>query len=107
MLAGKTILSALIGAVVVIASCMNVPAADAPATNALPATSPAVSDVDLIRFAQQRTNAVRVTREPMQMQFRSAELCSIAPEEAQTRVKSQLPGQNPHREKFVHVYVTK
>jgi Cytochrome P460 len=66
------------------------------------------SDNDLIKFVQQRTNAVRITKSPYQMEQRVAMLCrALSPEEMQVIERENLLEiSNPHRNKFVHIYVS-
>ena len=66
------------------------------------------SDADLVNFALHRTNAVRITAEPIKMADSIARLCgppTLSAEEYRI-LKSKIPLEKPHREKFVHVYVT-
>ena len=66
------------------------------------------SDATLIQFVQHRTNAVRITESPYQMEGWVMLRCS-GPSPAESRVfkKERTLGiSDPHIKKFVHVYVT-
>ena len=71
-------------------------------------TNLTTSDEALVKFAQERTNAVRVTSEPIKMAEAIARLCgppTLSAEEYRI-LKARTSLDKPHREKFVHVYVT-
>jgi len=55
------------------------------------------ADALLITFTQERTNAVRITKNPVRMDRLAASLCAAAP------VK---PPGDPHYSKYAHVYVS-
>lgn len=59
----------------------------------------AANDDALVRFAQHRADAVRITRAPVRMNDRTALMCAtVSPDSKELR--------SPHRAKFVHVYVS-
>jgi hypothetical protein len=63
----------------------------------------------LIAFAQQRTNAVRVTDRPMMMSAPSAVSCYISPVQLRVYNKQQTDPKfpkDPHVAKYVHVFVS-
>jgi hypothetical protein len=66
------------------------------------------SDSALIKFVQQRTNAVRITESPVRMDARVAGLCrALTPEELRASQKEKSLGiSDPHIKKYVHVYVS-
>jgi len=67
------------------------------------------SDASLIAFAQQRTNAVRMTDKPMMMSAPSAVSCYIPPAQLRVYQKQQAnPSfpKDPHVAKYVHVFVS-
>ncbi|MEW6303518.1 MAG: cytochrome P460 family protein [Verrucomicrobiota bacterium] len=75
----------------------------------LAADLPAPTDAALVQFAQQRTNAVRVTKAPFRMNDAVAFLCNAPIEElriAEKQKELNRPLKNPHRDKFVHVFVS-
>jgi hypothetical protein len=66
------------------------------------------SDSALIKFVQQRTNAVRITKSPYQMeQFVMMRCIGPSPEEKRVIQKEKSLGiSDPHIKKYVHVYVS-
>ncbi len=66
------------------------------------------SDNDLIKFVQQRTNAVRITKSPVQMEPIVAMRCvGPSPEDLRVAQKEKVLGiSDPHIQKYVHVYVS-
>lgn len=78
------------------------------ATMTLAEDSGALTDSELIQFVQQRTNAVRITKVPYQMeQFVMIRCIGPSPEEIRVTQKEKSLGiSDPHIKKFVHVYVS-
>lgn len=67
------------------------------------------TDEFLIRFAQNRSNAVRVTKAPVNIALNVARRCASLPPpdiEEQRIVRKKVSIDEPHRRKFVHVFVT-
>lgn len=69
------------------------------------------SDATLARFAQERTNAVRITSQPVKMWDRVAFLCGIPVANRRVLEKTNALGQplsvaNPHEHKYAHVFVS-
>lgn len=66
------------------------------------------TDDALVQFVQQRTNAVRITEKPFQMeQFVSFRCAGPTPEESRVTQKEKSLGiSDPHLQKYVHVYVS-
>jgi hypothetical protein len=67
------------------------------------------TDDALIKFVQQRTNAVRITQSPYQMEtFVMMRCIGSSPEEIRVaQIEKTLGISDPHIKKFVHVYVSK
>jgi hypothetical protein len=68
----------------------------------------APTDETLIQFVQQRTNAVRITQNPYQMETWVMLRCiGPSPEEVRVAQKEKVLGiSDPHIKKYVHVYVS-
>ncbi len=77
-------------------------------SSALAEETNAPTDESLIQFVQQRTNAVRITQNPYQMETWVMMRCvGPSPEEIRVAQKEKTLGiSDPHIKKFVHVYVS-
>jgi hypothetical protein len=78
-------------------------------TASLADESKPAADESLVAFAQQRTNAVRITKNPVKMADRVVLLCASFPHEQQIADIQKAAGaalENPHREKYAHVFVS-
>lgn len=66
------------------------------------------NDDELVKFVQQRTNAVRITERPYLMEQVVMMRCiGPSPEELRVSQKEKLLGiSDPHMQKYVHVYVS-
>jgi hypothetical protein len=66
------------------------------------------TDSALIKFAEQRTNAVRITEKPYQMSQLVSGLCrNLTPEEMRAvNLEKNCRTPDPHSHKYVHVYVS-
>lgn len=64
-------------------------------------------DSALIKFVQQRTNAVRITEKPVQMEPLVMMRCAVSPQQMRVSQKERTLGiSDPHIKKYVHVYVS-
>ena len=68
-----------------------------------------LADTMLLKFAQGRTNAVRITEKPVKMYDRVALLCYFPLADMRVWAKTNALGQrleNPHEHKYAHVFVS-